>query len=264
MKQRMVTGLLFGVFFIGLLIVGGPLYSALVLLMAIIGLFEFTRMNKLSWSNPIHIISVVGLLALVFPYEHYGLKWITDQTIIWLLMFALFAFTVLSKNKYTIDEVAVSFLGTVYIGIGFASMIDVRLLEQHGLWWSIIAFCVIWASDIGAYFSGRTFGKHKLWPLISPNKTIEGAIGGVVSSVIVAVIFALFAPELIELWRAIVIGIVAAVAGQFGDLIQSAYKRVRGIKDMGNIMPGHGGIIDRTDSWIIVFPILVLTGLIPV
>ena len=81
---------------------------------------------------------------------------------------------------------------------------------------------------------------------------------------IVAVIFALFAPDLIEMWRAIVIGIVAAVAGQFGDLIQSAYKRVRDIKDMGNIMPGHGGIIDRTDSWIIVFPILVLTGLIPV
>ncbi|HIW31267.1 MAG TPA: phosphatidate cytidylyltransferase, partial [Candidatus Paenibacillus intestinavium] len=168
------------------------------------------------------------------------------------------------KNKYTIDEVAVSFLGTVYIGIGFASMIDVRLLEQYGLWWSILAFCVIWASDIGAYFSGRAFGKHKLWPLISPNKTIEGAIGGVVCSVIVAVIFALFAPDLIEMWRAILIGIVAAVAGQFGDLIQSAYKRVRGIKDMGNIMPGHGGIIDRTDSWIIVFPILVLTQLIPV
>jgi len=264
MKQRIVTGLLFGVFFIGLLIVGGPIYSSLVLLMAIIGLFEYSRMNKLSWSNPIHIISIVALLAFVFPYEHYGITWIADQTMIWLLMFMLFAFTVLSKNKYTIDEVAISFLGTVYLGFGFASMIEVRLLEINGLWWSILAFCVIWASDIGAYFFGRALGKHKLWPLISPNKTVEGAIGGVISSVIVAVIFAICAPELIEIWRAIVIGVVAAVTGQFGDLIQSAYKRVRGIKDMGNIMPGHGGIIDRTDSWIIVFPILVLTQLIPV
>lgn len=169
-----------------------------------------------------------------------------------------------TKNQCSIDQAALTLLGTVYLGIGFAAMIDVRLMDSHALWWSFLAFCSIWASDIGAYFFGRAFGKHKLAPLISPNKTIEGAIGGILSSLVIAFVFALVAPSVIGIGHAMLLGVVAAVAGQLGDLMQSAYKRVRGIKDMGNILPGHGGIIDRTDSWIIVFPILVLTGLIPV
>ncbi|MFC6331132.1 phosphatidate cytidylyltransferase [Paenibacillus septentrionalis] len=263
MKQRLVTGVLAGALFLGLMILGGHYYAALIVAMASIAMFEFSRMNKISWKSPIHIAALIGLLALVVPFDWYGISWLSDITIIWLLMFAMLALTVLTKNQITIDEVALTFLGTVYLGIGFAAMINVRLMDEHALWWSFIAFCSIWASDIGAYFVGRLIGKRKLWPLISPNKTIEGAIGGVVSSIIVALLFALIAPEFIELWRAVLLGLVAAVAGQLGDLMQSAYKRVRGIKDMGNLLPGHGGIIDRTDSWIIVFPILVLTHLIP-
>ncbi|MCM3632002.1 MULTISPECIES: phosphatidate cytidylyltransferase [Paenibacillus] len=264
MKQRLVTGVLAGALFLGLMILGGHYYAALIIVMAIIAMFEFSRMNHLSWNNPLHIAALLGLLALVIPFESYGVSWIQDTAIIWLLMFVLLALTVLTKNKVTINEAALTFLGTVYLGIGFAAMIDVRLMEEYALWWSFIAFCSIWASDIGAYFFGRAFGKRKLWPLISPNKTIEGAIGGIISSIIVAILFAVIAPDFIELWRAIVLGLVAAIAGQLGDLMQSAYKRVRGIKDMSNLLPGHGGIIDRTDSWIIVFPILVLTQLIPV
>jgi len=264
MKQRLVTGVLAGALFLGLMILGGHFYAALIIVMASIAMFEFSRMNHLSWKNPLHIAALIGMLALVIPFEWYGLNWLADTTIIWLLMFILLALTVLTKNQITIDEVALTFLGTVYLGIGFAAMIDVRLMEEHALWWSFIAFCSIWASDIGAYFFGRAFGKRKLWPLISPNKTIEGAIGGVISSIIVAIVFAIIAPNIMELWHAVLLGLVAAVAGQLGDLMQSAYKRVRGIKDMGNLLPGHGGIIDRTDSWIIVFPILVLTQLIPV
>lgn len=264
MKQRLVTGIIAGAVFIAFLIIGGPLYAIFVSLMAIVGLFEYSRMNQLAWSNPLHIISLLALVAFVFPYEKYEISWISEQAIIWLLLFVLFAFTVISKNKYTIDQVALTFLGVVYLGIGFASMIDVRLIEENGLMWSLFAFFAIWASDIGAYFVGRAFGKNKLWPQISPNKTIEGAVGGIMSSIIIAIVFSIVFPSVIELWRAVLIGFVAAVAGQFGDLIQSAYKRIRGIKDMGNLLPGHGGVIDRTDSWIIVFPILVLTQLIPV
>lgn len=264
MKQRVVTGVLAGAVFLGLMIAGGHFYVALIVAMASIALVEFLKMNRISWNNPLALAAIVGLLAIVVPFHSYGIDWLSDMTILWLLMFALLALTVFSKNRYTIDEVAFTFLGTAYLGIGFASMVDVRLMESNALWWSFLAFCAIWASDIGAYFFGRAFGKHKLIPLISPNKTVEGAIGGVVSSILIALVFALLSPDLIELWRAVVLGIIAAVAGQLGDLMQSAYKRVRGIKDMGNILPGHGGILDRTDSWIIVFPILVLTQLIPV
>lgn len=264
MKQRVITGVLAGAVFLGLMIAGGHFYVALIVAMACIALFEFLRMNQISWNNPLAFAALVGLLALVLPFHWYGISWISDMAIVWLLMFLLLALTVFTKNQSSIDQAALTFLGTVYLGIGFAAMIDVRLMDSHALWWSFLAFCSIWASDIGAYFFGRAFGKHKLAPLISPNKTIEGAIGGVLSSIVTALVFALIAPSVIGIGHAMLLGLVAAVAGQLGDLMQSAYKRVRGIKDMGNILPGHGGIIDRTDSWIIVFPILVLTGLIPI
>lgn len=263
MKQRIVTGILAGAFFIAIIFIGGTVYSALLVLLAVIGLFEYSKMNGLKWYSPLHVTASIGLLALILPFEQFGMAWLSSTSIIWLLMFVLFVITVLSKNKHTLDTVALMFIGTIYIGLGFASMIDVRLIQDNGLFWCFLAFCAIWASDIGAYFIGRAFGRRKLWPLISPNKTIEGAVGGVISSVVVTIIFSLFAGDIIELWRAVLIGIVAAIAGQLGDLIQSAYKRIRGIKDMGNLLPGHGGVIDRCDSWIIVFPILVLTQLIP-
>jgi len=263
MKQRVITGVLAAAVFFGLMIAGGHFYVALIVAMACVALFEYLRMNGMSWYNPLALSAYIGLLSLVLPFQWYGVEWISDMTVVWLLMFVLFALTVFSKNKYSIDQVALTLLGTVYLGIGFAAMIDVRLMDNNALWWSFLAFCSIWASDIGAYFCGRAFGKHKLAPLISPNKTIEGAIGGVASSIIIAIIFAIVAPSFITIGHSAIIGLVAAVAGQLGDLMQSAYKRVRGIKDMSNILPGHGGIIDRTDSWIIVFPILVLSGLIP-
>ncbi|MNW64207.1 Phosphatidate cytidylyltransferase [compost metagenome] len=106
-------------------------------------------------------------------------------------------------------------------------------------------------------------GKNKLWPAISPNKTVEGALGGVLISVVISVIFALFVPDLLTIGRALLIGISCAVLGQLGDLVQSAYKRVYGIKDSGSLLPGHGGILDRCDSWIIVFPFVHIVMLMP-
>ncbi|MNI15546.1 Phosphatidate cytidylyltransferase [compost metagenome] len=121
----------------------------------------------------------------------------------------------------------------------------------------------IWSSDAGAYFTGRRFGKNKLWPVISPNKTIEGAIGGIVLAIVVSIIFALLSEGLLGIGRAVLLGISAAIVGQMGDLIQSAYKRVYGIKDSGKLLPGHGGILDRCDSWITVFPFVHILMLLP-
>src|SRR5690606_12766962 len=112
------------------------------------------------------------------------------------------------------------------------------------------------------YFGGRLFGKHLLWPSISPKKTVEGAVSGAIVSVATALVFALIRPDLLALHEAAAIGLIVSLLGQLGDLIQSAYKRVRNIKDSGTFLPGHGGILDRTDSWIIVFPFVHLLGLL--
>src|SRR5690606_27483192 len=110
-------------------------------------------------------------------------------------------------------------------------------------------------TDSGAYFIGRALGRKKLWPEISPKKTVEGAIGGIASALVLTVIFQWIHP-LFAFPKAIAAALIIAVFGQMGDLVESALKRHYGVKDSGNILPGHGGILDRFDSLIFVFPIL--------
>ncbi|WP_219836695.1 phosphatidate cytidylyltransferase [Paenibacillus sp. R14(2021)] len=263
MKQRIVTGVIGGTGFIVLTILGGWFFFALLLLLAVIGFMEYIRMNGVSIKHPLAWIGLAGMLVLFLPWSDFGLKEPAALHTLWLVLFLLLTVTVLSKNVITIDGAALMLLGALYIGYGFHAMYAVRHGDSHGLMTTCMAFGAIWASDIGAYFTGRAIGKNKLWPAISPNKTVEGSLGGVVLAIIVSLIFAFAYPDVISIGRALLIGLAAAVAGQLGDLIQSAYKRVRGIKDTGSILPGHGGVLDRCDSWLIVFPLLVMTNLLP-
>jgi phosphatidate cytidylyltransferase len=118
------------------------------------------------------------------------------------------------------------------------------------------ALLLIWVTDSGAYFVGRAMGKNKLWPEISPNKTIEGAIGGVVFAVLFSWIYHYFTGVLDNYLIVTVMTIFLSVFGQIGDLVESALKRHYQVKDSGTILPGHGGILDRFDSLLFVLPIL--------
>jgi len=262
LKQRIVTGLIAGILFIGLTYAGGWAFSALVILLALIGYYEYVRLNGFRAGHPAALVGWAGMILLVLPWESAGIPDPPAAAVIWCVMLGLLAVTVFTKNRTTLDGASLLLLGAVYVGIGFGEMIAVRDQQPYGLLLTFLAFGCIWASDIGAYFAGRAFGKHKLWPAISPNKTIEGAIGGVLLSLAVGAGFALVAPEQVGMGQALLIGLAASVAGQLGDLIQSAYKRIRGVKDTGRLLPGHGGVLDRCDSWLIVFPLLTLTGLL--
>jgi phosphatidate cytidylyltransferase len=220
-------------------------------------------MNLLRTFRLSSFVALIAAIWLSVPWEsdHFIASPVSSEMIIWLTVFVLFAFTVFSKNKLTIDHVAQLVLGVLYVGYGFHYMLSTRLMD-HGLFYSFLLFACIWLTDSGAYFVGSRLGKHLLWPVISPKKSIEGAIGGIVLSIVTAVIFAVCQPELLSYPRAVIIGLVIAVVGQLGDLIQSAYKRVKGIKDTGALLPGHGGVLDRVDSWLIVFPIVYWLGLL--
>lgn len=263
MRQRMITGLIAGAVFIGVLLLGGYLFAGLIFIMGLIGFDEFLRMNKMGRWEPASLLGWMGLILLMGPGLGKFDAIFTPDQLIWLLMFLLLSVTVFTKNRITIDKAALLFIGVIYLGYGYASMIHTRSMESHSLFWTLFIFLCIWTTDSGAYFSGKFFGKNKLWPAISPNKTIEGALGGVVLAMIVAMVFHFIQPDVLGMGKALVLGAVIAVVGQLGDLIQSAYKRVKGIKDSGTILPGHGGILDRTDSWLIVFPFLYLFSLIP-
>ncbi|CAM3358586.1 phosphatidate cytidylyltransferase [Marinicrinis lubricantis] len=264
MKQRLITGVLAAIVFLFLLYFGGAGYTILILALALIGLFEFVRLNRIA---PFGVPALIGYAAvawLTIPWEHYeGVQFYGEQ-MIWISMLVFFAVTVTSKNRINVEQAALLFLGVVYVGTGFHYMLSTRLIPEDGLFWTLLIFISIWVSDIGAYFTGRAIGKHLLWPAISPKKTVEGAVGGLILSIAAALLFSLYSPERLDFIEALWIGLAASVIGQLGDFIQSAYKRARGVKDSGTLLPGHGGVLDRCDSWIIVFPFIHFMSLIPV
>ena len=127
-----------------------------------------------------------------------------------------------------------------------------------------MALLLVWATDTGAYLVGKQYGKRKLMPAVSPNKTIEGSLGGIAAAVLVTIVFVLVDSKVAAPHNFFVMLLLAAlfsVAGQFGDLVESAIKRHFGVKDSGMFIPGHGGVLDRFDSLLFVFPIMHLLGL---
>ncbi|MBW5444539.1 phosphatidate cytidylyltransferase [Cohnella sp. CFH 77786] len=263
MVQRIVTGVVAGAVFAGLLLLGGWFYAGLLLVMAMIGFAEYVKLNGQARSrwDVAAAFAAVFLLTLTRLPDGWAISLPSFETVAWILMFLLLAATVFSKNETSLDHAALLFVGAIYVGTGFHYMLATRELE-HGIFWSAVTFVCIWSSDAGAYFVGKSIGRTKLWPAISPNKTVEGSVGGLVLAVAAGLAFAWWKPEWLGYGQAAAIGAVAAVCGQLGDLVQSAYKRLRGVKDSGQLLPGHGGILDRTDSWLIVFPIVHLLGLL--
>jgi phosphatidate cytidylyltransferase len=154
-------------------------------------------------------------------------------------------------------RVGLAVLGAVYPGLLISALIPLRKLPI-GFWWVFLALTVTWANDTGAYFAGRAFGKHKLYPRISPSKTWEGAIGGSLASVLGACVVQHFWLHSLSLPGAALIGAGAAVLGPLGDLSESMLKRAFGAKDSGRLLPGHGGLLDRLDALLFNAPFVLL------
>lgn len=147
-----------------------------------------------------------------------------------------------------------STFGIIYIPLLLSTFVLLRSLED-GLAWIFLVFLITWSADTGAYFAGRFLGKNKLFPRVSPKKTIEGVIGGIVLSIVVSIWFMGKWLEDVSIIHAVILGIGLAIFSVIGDLVESMIKRATGVKDSGNLMPGHGGIVDRLDSLLFTFPL---------
>ncbi|MGN7398872.1 phosphatidate cytidylyltransferase [Cytobacillus praedii] len=256
MKQRIISAIVFGAIFLPVVIIGGLPVVILAYLLASIALFELLKMRKLKIISVPGIISLLLLWIFLLPNQFQSLLDAIHFTKIEFALLAVLLFltyTVVTKNKFTFDDVAFSILSTLYVGIGFYYFIETR---EEGLIFIFFSLFIIWATDSGAYFIGRAIGKKKLWPEISPNKTIEGSVGGVFCAIIVALLFLLFTDIPASFIQMLLITVVLSVFGQIGDLVESALKRHYDVKDSGNIMPGHGGILDRFDSLLFVWPLI--------
>lgn len=154
--------------------------------------------------------------------------------------------------------------GILYVGWLLGILVALRL--EAGRDWLFLVLFTTFGSDTAAYFIGRAIGKHKLAPKISPGKTWEGAIAGVIGAVIISLLFTLPTPLQLplEYWQAILLGVLISVFGQIGDLAESALKRYSGVKESGGLMPGHGGLLDRMDSVVLAGVVVYLYYIIAV
>lgn len=260
MKQRIITAVVALIFFIPLVAIGGMPLQVLAAAMAGVGVYELFNMKGLEIKSLEGILSILAAVLLVLPkaqWFNFLPESVTNFTLFYLIVMFILMVPVFSKNSYTFDDVAFPVLVSLYVGFGFRNF---TLARESGVPVLMFALLVVWSTDIGAYFCGMKFGKNKLAPHISPNKTIEGAIGGIICAVIVAAVYLLVWPMNYSLLVMLPLTAVFSVVGQMGDLVQSAYKRHYGVKDSGNILPGHGGILDRFDSLLFVFPLMHLVG----
>ena len=139
-------------------------------------------------------------------------------------------------------------LPPAYIGGALAAAVALRGLGDHGLWWLLLAILAVYATDTGAYAVGRLLGRHPMAPAISPGKNWEGAAGGLAAAVIAAILMGILMPLPLQVWQSAVIGVILGIVSPVGDLLESKAKRLAGVKDSGNLFPGHGGMLDRLDS----------------
>jgi phosphatidate cytidylyltransferase len=240
-----------------LLIAFGPtaVFIVLVLLAIFFGLREFYTLS-LPHSNAVDRLLGTGLaLVLSLILSHAGPDTVFPFFVLVLLILTVFAMATAEDLSSTVSRMAVIFFGIFYIGYLLSYVSMVRTMP-NGRTWVLFLISTVWAGDISALLGGSYFGRHKLYPKISPNKTYEGLVGAVVGSVLVALAFALaFIPSL-DASTCIVIGIGLGLFGQLGDFTESLVKRSARVKDSGSLFPGHGGMLDRIDSFLFSAPFL--------
>lgn len=236
-------------------------------LMAAIGAYELMQGTKLV-THPRLTVYAMGIAFLVPLWGFFGQVYAWGLVGVLIFIGLLYMELLLSKGKMPYSYIAISFMAGIVVPFLLSAIVRIFATEK-GIYLIFIPFILAMVSDTGAYFAGRFFGKHKLAPVVSPNKTVEGVIGGVGATVLAMVLYCLimqFGFHLrVNYFYAVIYGLLGAMAGVFGDLSFSAIKRQVGIKDYGNLIPGHGGILDRFDSMTLVAPLTeALLLLIPV
>ncbi len=244
---RTISGIVMVLLIFLALNTGGPLLACFTLFLSLVGLYEFYNAFKSTEVKPIAYIGYV--FAVLLFLNNIGLVNFELSFVFYIsLLIALFNL-VFNQDK-TIEDLAVSLLGLLYVPFLFQHIV---YLDGYKYIWLI--FIIAWGTDTFAYLAGNLFGKRKLYPKLSPNKTLEGSLGGILGALVLTLVFAKFMG--IEKYFLIsVLAVLCSILSQLGDLTASRIKRLTGIKDFGKIIPGHGGVLDRFDSILFTAPII--------
>lgn len=255
MRQRVITAIIGGSIFVLITIAGGWLLSLLLVVLSAIAYHELLRMAKIplkSLSSTVGALFLIVLLLTSLPASDHISAWIplSLDTLMVLFIILFLILTVLTKNRLSLAEISLFFIAVFYVGLGFAQFGTIR--ETEGLTFIFFILLTIWITDSGAYIIGKSRGKTKLWPSISPKKTVEGMLGGLAAALVASLVFQGITGYFAHLGHALFNACWVSLAGQLGDLIESGIKRYYGVKDSGTLLPGHGGILDRFDALIFV------------
>ncbi len=262
---RMLTGLIIGTIALWCLLYGGIALLGLTVVVVYLGSKEYVQIleNKGFFPSLKVILFSDAIFALLCYFNRFDLVAIAFTT----CSITAFLWVLFRGRQPYIANVSTTILGFVYGGWFPLHLLLIRGLnaenyqgflklnvQNDGLGYVMFLFVTILLTDTGCYYFGKKFGKHKLAPTISPQKTIEGAIGGMLCAIIGALIIAKFIN--MGFYHALILGFLCTLFAQLGDLSESLIKRDAGVKDSGNTLPGHGGFLDRTDSYVLTIPVM--------
>ncbi len=259
MKTRIITAVIAICLLVPVLIFSEtPALPIMLSLCSVIAIYEM--MACIGLKKSVALTAPLYLFAAGFPFL---LRYADDPalvrqvTVVVCLVTSLYFFAVLtfSHGKYKLADIAIAFMTAFYIIAGFNAILFLHDYEPGGRYVYLAVFIGAWVTDTFAYFCGMLFGrggKHKLIPDVSPKKTVEGSIGGIVFCILAMVIFGIIINSIADLRANYIVligaGLLASIVSQIGDLCMSVIKRTYGIKDYGKLFPGHGGVLDRFDS----------------
>lgn len=259
--QRVISAIIGASIIVTALIYGDWAYFVVFFAIATFSQWEFYRLMKLQNYLPIRLLGVfIG--ATLFVLSYFISKGELDSKY-YVALFPMAAFIFLIKlykknDKNPLINIALFYLGISYVALPFA-LINIIIFYHGAYGYQIMLglLVIIWASDTGAYFAGSLFGRTKLFERISPKKSWEGSIGGAIVAVGLAIFISNYYTDL-NLIEWISVALIVVVTGTYGDLVESLFKRSMAIKDSGNVIPGHGGFLDRFDSLILSVPFVVV------
>lgn len=250
-------------------VIAGYYTIALNLSLSVVSALGVSELLKAFGYNKSHrALNVIGIVfgALVPLLKT---QWYSLPIVHFIFIYIMVMFGILLKqhDRLRLEEVAVAFMMSISIPLSLSSLLFIR--EQYkdfgyvAVFYTLLALGAAWLADSGAYFAGRLFGKHKLAPTVSPKKTVEGSVGGVLMNIICFMLLgllysAVFRDYPVNYLNLALLGLFSAPVGMMGDLVFSVIKRQNSVKDFGTIMPGHGGVLDRFDSVILTAPFIML------
>jgi len=269
LKVRVISAVVGIVLLVAVILLGPEVFGVAMSIMALIGLYEFYNSVSSAGFRPIRTVGYISCIPLFLIGIGAGFSWVGSiftysEPIkvfflgLFIVVLVLFSLIVFQHKRFNIVDIALTLFGPTYVVFLFLFVILTRNLE-NGMLFILLIFIGAWGTDTFAYFTGMFLGRRKVLPVISPKKTLEGTIGGVVGTILATVAYGVLIINKtynIPFYHFILIGALNGAVSQIGDWGASSIKRHVNIKDYGKIMPGHGGVLDRFDSILFIAPIV--------